>query len=234
MDGMTDRFDDQELNIVESDLASKPTPRVPGQRNPDKTRRAILDAATQEFIAKGFAGASVNEIADRANVNKRMLYHYFGKKDELYVAVLERVYLSLRSAQVQKLKVADLSPAQAIEALIRFTWNYYLEHPEFLNLMMIENMQQGKYALQSERISGSNAPLREVMEEVVKRGQNDGVFRKEVDPFQLYLTIAALGSAHIATRHTLSGLTGEDLTTPEQLDIRMRHIIDVVLGYLRP
>jgi AcrR family transcriptional regulator len=234
MDSMTDRFDDQELNIVESDLASKPTPRVPGQRDPDKTRRAILDAATEEFIAKGFAGASVNEIADRANVNKRMLYHYFGKKDELYVAVLERVYFSLRSAQTQKLKVSDLSPVQAIEALIKFTWKYYIEHPEFLNLMMIENMQQGRYALQSERISGATVPLRELMQEVVKRGQDEGVFREDVDSFQLYLTIGALGATHIATRHTLSGLVGEDLTTPEQLDIRVHHITDVVLGYLRP
>src|SRR5258708_4019982 len=90
------------------------TTRIAGQRDPERTRRAILDAATAEFVNNGFAGASVNEIAARANVNKRMLYHYFGKKEELYIAVLERTYIALRTAQTQ-LKLSDVPPATAIE-----------------------------------------------------------------------------------------------------------------------
>ncbi|MGB0085929.1 MAG: TetR/AcrR family transcriptional regulator [Rhodomicrobiaceae bacterium] len=207
--------------------------RTAGQRDPDRTRRAILDAATAEFVSKGFAGASVNEIADRANVNKRMLYHYFGKKDELYVAVLEKVYASLRAAQGQ-LKLTDLAPREAIEKLILFTWDYYLKHPEFLSLMAIENMLNGKYALSSEHIRDVNAPLMEALKDVLRRGQKQRVFKANVDPLHLYLTIASLGSFFVCARFTLSGLVGRDLASPAELDTRARHIIEVVLGYLRP
>jgi len=207
---------------------------MPGQRDPDRTRRAILDAATDEFVAKGFAGASVNEIAERANVNKRMLYHYFGKKDELYVAVLERVYTSLRAAQTQQLRLSDLPPKEAIDKLVLFTWDYYLHHPELLSLMATENMLDGKYALRSDRIRDANAPLMELLSDVLERGQREGVFRQRVDPFHLYLTIVSLASYYIGTCYTLSSLAGCDLATPAALDKRLRHIMDVVLGYLRP
>jgi len=234
MQNMTEKPTHSETNFRQKGTSAETAMRIPGQRNPDRTRRAILDAATDEFVDKGFAGASVNEIAERAQVNKRMLYHYFGKKDELYIAVLERVYTSLRAAQTETLQLAALSPQQAIEELVVFTWNYYLKNPDFLRLMSIENMQQGRFALRSERISGSNGPFQDLMNDVLRRGQKEGVFRQDADPFQLYLTIAALGSFHIATRFTLSGLTGCDQTTEEALNARVQHIIDVVLGYLRP
>lgn len=207
--------------------------RSPGQRDPERTRRSILEAATDEFVSKGFAGASVNEIADRANVNKRMLYHYFGKKEELYVAVLERVYIALRTAQTQ-LKLSDLPPIEAIRKLVLFTWNYYLEHPEFLSLLGAENLMHGKYAARSQRMKEVTLPLREVIEQVVHKGQEDGVFRANIDGFQLYLTIAGLCSQYVSARYTMSSFTGEDLTSDSQMQKRIEHIIDVVLRYMRP
>lgn len=228
------RLRDPNFSAYGNDSPQQTTVRTPGQRDPERTRRAILDAATEEFVAKGFAGASVNEIAERANVNKRMLYHYFGKKDKLYIAVLERVYTSLRTEQVQQLKLSDLPPAEAIRKLILFTWEYYLSHPEFLSLMMTENMLKGKYALRSEHIRGANAPFLNLMKSILERGQREGVFKHNVDPFHLYLTIASLGSFHVATRFTLSSLLGYDLTPQSELDARVQHITDVILGYLRP
>ncbi len=209
------------------------SPRIPGQRDPELTRRAILDAATAEFVENGFAGASVNEIAARANVNKRMLYHYFGKKDELYLTILERVYAALRVAQ-GGLKLADVAPTLAIEELIRFTWKYYMEHPELLSLMATENMLGAKNASRSDRFREANAPLTDLLRDVVDRGKSDGVFRQDVEPLDLYLTIAALGTFFVSASKTLSPLAGRDLTTPEAHDARLKHTIDVVLGYLRP
>src|SRR5688572_19856349 len=144
MDSVTVRITNSASGLGD-ELTDSKTMRLPGQRDPERTRRSILEAATNEFVAKGFAGASVNEIADRAHVNKRMLYHYFGKKEELYVAVLERVYIELRVAQTQ-LKLTDLPPVEAIKKLVLFTWNYYLEHPELLSLLGAENLMHGKYA----------------------------------------------------------------------------------------
>jgi AcrR family transcriptional regulator len=211
----------------------KDSARIPGQRDPERTKRAILEAASAEFVGKGYAGASVNEIATRANVNKRMLYHYFGKKDQLYVAVLERIYASLRGAQAQ-LNLVGLAPVEAIEQLILFTWDYYLQHPEFLSIMVRENMLEGEFVVRSDRIKEMNAPLMDVLGDILKRGADEGVFRRDVDPMQLYLTIASLGCFFVATRFTLSNLLGRDLAGANGLQSRVNHIVEVVLGYLRP
>jgi AcrR family transcriptional regulator len=219
--------------ISDGETVDTSSVRIPGQRDPDRTRRAILEAATEEFVGKGFAGASVNEIADRANVNKRMLYHYFGKKDELYIAVLERVYGSLRTAQAE-LQLSHLAPVEAIKKLVVVTWTYYLEHPEFLSLWISENMVHGRYAARSERLRGANTPLLTLVADVIQRGQKEQVFREDVAPFQLYLTIAALASHYVASRYTLSSLTGTDMTSKTHMDARLDHIIEVVLCFLRP
>jgi AcrR family transcriptional regulator len=231
MDSVTVRIPNSGSGLGDDLIDNKP--RTPGQRDPERTRRAIIEAATEEFVAKGFAGASVNEIADKANVNKRMLYHYFGKKDELYVAVLERVYIALRTAQTQ-LKLTDLTPVDAIKKLVLFTWNYYLEHPELLSLLGAENLMHGKYAARSVRMKEVHLPLREVIQKVLLKGQEDGIFRENVDAFQLYLTIAGLASQYVSARYTMSSFTGEDLTSEAQMQKRVDHIIDVVLRYLRP
>ncbi len=207
------------------------TSRLPRQRDPERTRRAILDAATAEFVAHGFAGASVNEIAARAHVNKRMLYHYYGKKDDLYLAVLERTYQAIRSAETE-LHLTDLPPPAAIERLVRFTWNYFLEHPEFLSLLNTENMLRARYLRQSPRIRDLHSPLIAMIADVVGRGASQGLFRKGVDPVQLYVSIASLGFFYLSNRHTLSTIFERDLMDERQLEERGRHIVDVILGYL--
>ncbi|NJM35799.1 MAG: TetR/AcrR family transcriptional regulator [Rhodomicrobium sp.] len=213
-------------------MSSQEAIRMPGQRDPERTRRAILEAATAEFVSKGFAGGSVNEIADRANVNKRMLYHYFGKKEDLYIAVLEHVYTALRNAQAE-LKLHNAAPAAAIEELIRFTWQYYLDNPDFLSLMILEVLFKGDYVLQSKKFMEANAPLLENLQDILERGQREGVFKKDVDPLHVYLTIAALGTHFVVARGTLSNLMGRDFNHPDELEFRVRHIVEVVLSYLR-
>ena len=205
--------------------------RQPRQRDPERTRRAILDAATAEFVAHGFAGASVNEIAARAKVNKRMLYHYYGKKDDLYLAVLERSYKGIRTAE-RELRLTDLPPRAAIERLVLFTWGYFLEHPEFLSLLNSENMLRGRYLRQSSHIRDLHSPLISMMRHVLDRGAAEGVFRKGVDPVQLYVSIASLGFFYLSNRYTLSTIFERDLMDAAQLAERGQHIVDVILGYL--
>jgi len=206
--------------------------RVARPRDPERTRRAILEAATAEFVEHGFAGASVNEIAARARINKRMLYHYFGKKDDLYLAVLERIYKGIRSAETQ-LRLTDLAPRAAIERLVLFTWNYFLEHPEFLSLLNTENMLQARHLRRSTRIRDLHSPLVAMLSDVLKRGEREGVFRKGVDPVQLYISIASLGFFYLSNRFTLSTIFQRDLKDPQMLKERGRHVVEVVLGYLR-
>jgi AcrR family transcriptional regulator len=207
------------------------TARSPRQRDPERTKRAILEAATAEFVAHGFAGASVNEIAARAQVNKRMLYHYYGKKDDLYLAVLERIYKGIRSAETQ-LRLGDLPPRQAIEKLVLFTWQYFLDHPEFLSLLNTENMLQARHLRRSSRISDLHSPLIGMITDVLARGAAEGIFRKGVDPVQLYISIASLGFFYLSNRHTLSTIFKRDLQDETMLKERGQHIVEVILGFL--
>lgn len=233
MDFVKSRSPMAEFEADDAEFHQDDATRVPGQRDPERTKRAILEAATVEFVSNGFAGASVNEIAARANVNKRMLYHYFGKKEELYIAVLERTYIALRTAQTQ-LKLSEVPPAAAIETLILFTWNYYLQYPELLSLMTTENLLRGKYLARSERIRDLDTPLMTMLHEILARGAQEGVFRPDIDPRQLYISIASLSAFFIATRCTLSTMVGRDLSTQAELNNRSKHVVDVILRYLRP
>lgn len=204
-----------------------------GQRDPTRTRAAILVAATQEFTSKGLTGARVDTIAKRSHVNKRMIYHYFGGKEGLYVAVLEETYAAIRMAEVE-LHLVDHDPLEGMRELIAFTWDYFVSHPEFLSLLGTENMHGAKYLRQSERIRALHSPLIEMISALLKRGQKGGVFRSGVDPVQLYISIASLGFFYLANKHTLSTIFGRDLVAPEHLRARGSHIVDVVMAYLSP
>ena len=202
-------------------------------RDPERTRAAILRAATAEITAKGLTGARVDAIAERAGVNKRMLYHYFGDKQGLYLAVLEHTYAAIRAAEIG-LKLDELDPAAGMRKLVLFTWQYFIDHPEFLSLLVTENMNRAAYLRKSKQIRNLHGPLVGMIEVLLKRGAIDKMFRAGVDPVELYISIAALGFFYMSNRHTLSTIFGENLSVPERLARRGEHIVDVILSYLKP
>jgi AcrR family transcriptional regulator len=201
-------------------------------RDPERTRAAILDAATQEFAANGLTGARVDAIASRARVNKRMIYHYFGDKEGLYLAVLEATYASIRAAEMD-LHLTDRDPVDGMRELVLFTWRYFLAHPEFLSLLGTENLHKAAYLKRSKRIRELHSPLVGMISALLERGEKARVFRAGVDPVELYVTIAALGFFYLSNRHTLSTIFGRDLSAPKSIAARGEHIIDVVLNYLK-
>jgi AcrR family transcriptional regulator len=201
-------------------------------RDPERTRAAILAAATSEFTAKGLTGARVDAIARSAGANKRMIYHYFGDKDGLYLAVLEATYAAIRTAELE-LHLGDRDPVEGMRELVRFTWAYFIAHPEFLSLLGTENLHQAAYIKRSKRIRELHSPLVGMISGLLERGMRERVFRAGVDPVQLYVTIAALGFFYLSNRHTLSSIFGRDLSGPRSLAEREQHIVDVVLTYLQ-
>jgi AcrR family transcriptional regulator len=201
-------------------------------RDPQRTSAAIMAASVREFTDKGFGGARINEIARRAGANKRMLYHYFGDKEALYLAVLESAYVGIRSAEA-KLHLRDRDPVDAVRELALFTWRYYIDHPEFLSILHTENLHRASHLKRSARIFDLNSPLITVIADALKRGAANGEFRADADPVETYITIAALGFFYLSNRWTLSTVFGRDLTDPKALDAWGEHIVDVVLSYLR-
>jgi AcrR family transcriptional regulator len=203
----------------------------PRSRDADRSRLALLAAARDEFAEHGLGGARVDRIAERAGVDKRLIYHYFENKDSLFLAVLEDTYRSIRAAE-QQLHLTDLPPAEAVRRLTEFTWNYYLEHPEFLTLLNSENLHRGRHLEQSKRAREMNSPLVQTLGEILERGRIAGVFRGGIDPVQLYISIAGLSYFYLSNNHTLSAIFGRNLLSPKARNERLSHICDVILGYV--
>ena len=147
--------------------------RSSAQRDPVRTRAAILAAATHEFTAKGLNGARVDTIATRSRVNKRMIYHYFGDKEGLYLAVLEATYTDIRSAEID-LNLEDHDPLDGMRELVEFTWNYFIKHPEFLSLLGTENLHRARYLKQSQKIRDMHTPLVGMISRLLQRGRETG------------------------------------------------------------
>ena len=206
-------------------------PPVRRPRDPDRTKRDILVAAREEFVEHGLDGARVDRIAERAGINKRLIYYYFDSKDGLFLAVLEQSYLDIREAEKQ-LHLRELPPAQALRRLTEFTWDYYLAHPEFLTLLNSENLHRGTHLAQSGRVREMNSPLIETLAEILERGRAEGLFRGGVDPLQLYVSIAGMAYFYLSNQHTLAAVFGRDLMTPKALNERLSHMCEVVLGYV--
>lgn len=211
--------------------ATAPAVPEPRQRDADRSREAILAAARDEFAEHGLGGARMDRIAERAAVDKKLIYYYFENKDRLFQAVLEEAYRSIRDAE-QQLHLLELPPPEALRALTTFTWNYYLEHPEFLTLLNSANLHRARHLEGSTRARSVNSPLIETLAEVLERGRREGVFRGGVDPMQLYISIAALSYFYLGNRHTLSAIFGRNLLAPKARAERLSHMCDVILGYV--
>jgi AcrR family transcriptional regulator len=212
--------------------AQAPAPEL-RTRDADRTQQAILRAAMAEFSESGLAGARMESIAERAGINKRLIYYYFGNKEALFLAALETTYADIREAE-RALRLESLGPVDAVRRLVAFTWEHYLQHPEFLTLLNNENLHRAKHLKHSKRIREMNSPLVKLLGEVLERGRREGTFRAGVDPVHLYISIAGLAYFYLSNNSTLSTIFARDLMSPKALSERLSHITDVVMGYLLP
>jgi AcrR family transcriptional regulator len=194
-------------------------------------RIRILEAAKKEFAAHGLAGARVDRIAAEAGANKRMLYYHVGKKDDLYLAVLEGAYEQIR-VEERGLDLEHIDPPEAIERLIAFTWNYFIRNPEFLALLNTENMARARHLKRSTKVKLMHSPFVEMIRTVVIRGVESGDFQVVMDPVQLYISIAGLSFFYLSNSATLSVIFGRDLLAKQARDERLAHMVALVLAAL--
>jgi TetR/AcrR family transcriptional regulator len=205
----------------------------PRSRDPVATRRKLLTAARREFANSGLAGARVDEIAGRAGVNKQLVYHYFGDKDALYLAVLEWVYEEIR-AQERKLNLAGLPPQRAIRKLIESSFDHLALHPDFILLLNDENRNGARHVRASPKIENMHSPLVSLVSKILRQGVRAGTFRRGIDPVQLYISIAGLSYFFFSNTPTLSAIFGKDFSSPAARRARRKHVVDLVMQSLRP
>lgn len=200
-------------------------------RNPEASRANILQAARDEFVSNGLSGARVDRIAERSGVNKNLIYHYFNSKEELYLAVLEGIYANLRERQ-QDRHLRGLLPIEGIRRLVEITFDHFVVTPDLIRLMSVENIHFGKYLRRSQSVKPLYRDLLETLEILLRRGQDEGSFRAEVDAVDLYLSISGLAYFFLSNQHTLSWLLDRDLTGRKRVQKRRQHVVDMVLSYL--
>jgi len=191
----------------------------------------IMAVATAEFAEKGLAGARIDEIAERTRTSKRMIYYYFKSKEGLYLAVLEEAYHGIRAIEAT-LDLEHLPPRQALRALVGFTFDYQRANPDFIRLVMNENMHKGEYLKKSANIRALNAPAIDALRDIYRRGLEEGVFREGLDPIDLHTSISALSFFNVSNQHTFSIIFDRDVTAEEHVARRRKNVEDMVLGYM--
>lgn len=200
--------------------------------DPARTMADILAVATREFAEKGLAGARIDDIAEAMRTSKRMIYYYFGSKEGLYIAVLEEAYRRMREIE-HGLHLEDLPPEDALRKLVGFTVDYQLANPDFIRLVMTENIHRGEYLAQSKAIRKLNVPAIEGLRHVYERGLAAGVFRAGLDPVDLHMSISALSVFNVANRHTFSIIFQRDLESAAALIARRDSIVEMIVRFVR-
>jgi AcrR family transcriptional regulator len=201
------------------------------RRDAERTRREILDVATREFADQGFAGARVDEIAARTRTTKRMIYYYFGGKEQLFTAVLERAYTVIRQAE-QQLDVEHLDPVAAIRRLAELTFDHHEAHPDFIRLVSIENIHEAEHIAASEALGAIGSPALDVIGRILAAGRESGLFTADVDAVDLHAMISSFCFFRVANRHTFGALFGRDLVAADQREHYRTMLGDMVIAYL--
>lgn len=193
----------------------------------------ILQAARAEFAEKGFDGARVDRIAERAEANKQLIYYYFTNKDELFTRVLEDAYRDIRQHEAE-LSLDSLSANDAVLKLVEFTWDYYLKNPEFIRLLNSENQLKARHLKGSVETVAINQSWISISQRLLERGHVEGTIRANIDVMQLNINISALGFFYLINQSTLSILYQQDLGEQQALDERLRVMKECIGAWIKP
>lgn len=212
--------------------ASKTMTRKRPKRTAALSKEKIIKAAIAEFASKGLDGARVDEVARRSGVNKTLLYQYVGNKDDLFTAALEAAYQSIRERQKEFI-ARQMDPETGVRQLVHLLMSIWVEHQDYGKLLASENFHGGKHVKRSKLIGEMYGQLVDALTDLLKRGAALGVFRANIDPVDLYISISSLSAYYVAHQHTLNAIFHIDVLQPRRLQQREDHIADMVLRYVR-
>jgi AcrR family transcriptional regulator len=214
-------------------LATSRTESMRKPKAPEANRARILAAATAEFAASGYDGASMDAIAARTRTTRALINYYFGSKERLYQAVLERVYAEIREAE-DGLELDHLSPLEAMRRIVEFTYDYYVGHEYFVRIVVAENQARGRHLKRSPTLRTLNRPIVDRLAAVIARGQSEGTFRRDIDPVSVHMAIAALGMFNVTNQFTFGALFQQDMGAKGNVAGRRGIVADIILSWLVP
>ena len=194
------------------------------------TQEKILAAAVDEFAEKGFFGARVDEIALVAGVNKRMIYAHFESKEKLYSKVLLIAYEWVAASESEFMS-ESLSPVEAIRLIVHKNFEFLLENPKFIRLLMWENLNRAA-AIPKDELIKLKEPTFEYVRHQIRRGIKSGAFRSDIDEEQIVLSLMSFAFAHFSNAHTMSVLLKRDLKSRSDVLSRAEFVSDMIIKYL--
>jgi AcrR family transcriptional regulator len=206
-------------------------PRPEPLRDAERTRADLIEVATAVFAEQGYSGARVDEIAERTRTTKRMIYYYFGGKEQLYLAVLENAYRGIREAE-QRVQVDHVDPVKAIRSVAEMTFDHHIKHQDFIRLVSIENIHRGEFIGRLDSLRTLGQPATSLLDQILRQGREQGVFRDDVDALDVHILISSYCVFQVANKHTFGFLFGVDFTELTQRAHMRRMIGDVVVGWL--
>lgn len=174
----------------------------PVPRNPDRTRRRILQAAIRLFAKHGFHAVSVDQIVGQARVNKRMVYHYFGSKDALFEAALSEVYKRIEEIEFHAVE-RGRSPREKLSRLLESYFDFLDHEPEFTRLLQWENLEKGRHLTKENHLLTKN-PFLARFRAIVQDGVATGEFRGDLDVTHLMIHFIGLCFIYHSNRFSLS------------------------------
>ena len=214
------------VEVVAARAAAMRKPKAP-----EANRTRILAAAIEEFALRGYKGASMDAIAARTQTTRALINYYFGSKERLYLAVLERVYAEIRDAE-RSLELDHLPPVDAMGRIVDFTYDYYVQHEYFVRLVVAENQARGRHMKRFPSLRTLNRPIVDLLGTVLGRGQADGTFRRDAEPVDVHMTIAALGMFNVTNQYTFGTLFQRNMGGKGDVARRRRMVSDIVLTWL--
>ncbi|MEC7764993.1 MAG: TetR/AcrR family transcriptional regulator [Pseudomonadota bacterium] len=191
-------------------MENKGKPKTRWKQNPEGVKRDIIEAAMAEFARSGLSGSKIDDISAQTNTSKRMIYYYFGDKEGLYAKALEAAYAKVRQGE-EKLDLDEGSPLEALDRLVAFTFDHHRKNPDFIRMVMIENVHHADYLNKSEVIRDLNTGAISRLAKLVARGVSAGAFREGIDPIELHWQISALSFFNVSNKPTFSALFGKTL-----------------------
>ena len=200
------------------------------KRDAQRSRRLILETALKHFAAKGYDGARIDDIVAETKLSKNLLYHYYGSKEALFVAVLETIYDRFRGRHSID-PIAELPPIEALRRLVEETTKALLDTPEIINILNTENLYKGVHIRKSKKIRSIYDPLFANLNRVLEEGKRSGEFRRDIDAVQLYISLSSLVYHYLSNGYTLSVVLKQDLFSKPKLAERVRHVTDMVIRF---
>ncbi len=203
------------------------TPAKSKKRNAEASRQRLITAAIEVFARNGPKAATIDDICEKAGLNKRLAYHYFGNKEGLYTEALRTIYSQFFDLEVE-LGSMLLPAEELLEVLVTNYYAFIHAHPNFVKMIAYENLNGGRTAEQL-NLAGQKAAVITALRLALQKGQADNRFRKDIDVTELLLSIFALCWFCFTNQFTLGLLLEKDLMTTSNLEARTKHIVELLL-----